>query len=125
MSEIFVPGRIIYGKNSLSGLRFGRHEHSLVLSDGGFTETRGFLSLVEDKCKRTSSKVSVLVNSNVQELYVHASEIYFSEEYDSITAVGNAETIDCAMLLSKESGAEFTAIPVCSACAATDFESER
>lgn len=125
MSEIFMPSHIVYGKNSLDRLSFNRSEHTLLISDGGFISTRGFLSAVEDKLKRSSSKVSVIENSDVQELYSHASEIYFSDEYDSVIAIGGAQVIDCAMLISKESNAHFTAIPFCSACAVTDFDSEK
>ena len=125
MSEIFVPARIIYGKGSVNRVTFGSRNHSLLISDGGFIATRGFLSMIEDRLKRSSSRVSLISTADVHELYSRASELYFSDEYDCVTAIGSGEIIDCGMLLSKESGAYFTAIPFCSACAVTDFESEK
>lgn len=122
MSEIFLPGKIIYGKDSLGRLSLDEHGHTLIISDGSFVETRGFLSAVTDRAKRTADKVSVIVNGNIGELYEHSSELFFSDEFDSIIAVGGAGVIDCAMLLSKESDSPFTAIPTCSACAVTDFD---
>lgn len=125
MPEIYMPSKIIYGKNSLNRLRFENHGHTLILSDGGFVQTRGFLSVVEEKCKRSCLRVSVLVNEDADELYSHASEIYFSDEFDSVTAIGGESVMDCAMLIAKESNSYFTAIPVCSPCAVTDFEGEK
>ena len=122
MPELLMPKRIIYGKNSLNKIKTERHEHTVIISDGGFLESRGFVHAVDSKLRKTSAQVSLIINGNVQELYRQAAELHFTNEIDSIVAIGGASVIDCGMLLSKESGAEFIAIPISSACGITDFE---
>lgn len=117
-----MPGRIIYGKNSLDKIRPERREHTILISDGGFLESRGFIRSAESKIKRVSAHVSTIINENPYELYRAAAEKYFSEEADCIVAIGSGSVIDCGMLLSHESKAEFIAVPTSSACAMTDFE---
>lgn len=125
MPEILMPKRIVYGKNAADKLSLGQSEHTLILSDGGFLKSRGFLKNIERQVRRTAADVSIIINENVHDLYTEAAEVYFSREADRIIAVGGAGVIDCAMLLSNESNADFTAIPVSSACAMTDFENGR
>lgn len=125
MPQLLMPGKIIYGKNSLDKIRPERPDHTILISDGGFLESRGFIHSAENRLKRVSSRVSIIINSNVHELYRKASEIYFSDEADCVVAIGSGAVIDCGMLLAKESNAEFIAVPVSSACAMTDFETGR
>lgn len=125
MPELLMPKKIIYGKNSLNKIQTERREHALIISDGDFLESRGFIHTAESRLKKQSSKVSLITNGNVHELYRNAAELHFADEIDSITAIGSACVIDCGMLLSKESGAEFIAVPSSSACGMTDFETGR
>ena len=122
MPELLMPKRIVYGKNSLNKIKTERHEHTVIISDGGFLESRGFIHAVDSKLKKFSAQVSLITDGNAQELYRQAAELHFINEIDSIVAIGGASVIDCGMLLSKESGAEFIAIPINSACGITDFE---
>lgn len=117
-----MPKKIIYGKNSLDKINTERREHTVIISDGGFLESRGFIHTAGSRLKKQSSKVSLIMNGNVHELYRQTAELHFADEIDSITAIGSAAVIDCGMLLSKESGAEFIAVPSGSACGMTDFE---
>lgn len=125
MPQLLMPGRIIYGINSLEKIRPSRLEHTIIISDGGFLESRGFIHTAESRIKRVSSHVSTVINPNPDELYRQAAEIYFTDEFDCVAAIGSAAVIDCGMLLSRESSAEFIAVPISSACAMTDFESGR
>lgn len=120
-----MPKRIVYGKNSLDKIKTERHEHTVIITDGGFLESRGFIHTIESRVKKTSSQVHLLINSNPQELYHQTAELYFTDEIDSIVAIGGASVIDCGMLLSKESESEFIAVPAGSACGITDFENGR
>lgn len=122
MPQLLMPNEIIYGKNSLDKIRPSRREHTIIISDGGFLESRGFIHTAENRIKRVCARVSTIINGNVHELYRTAAENYFADEADCITAIGGASVIDCGMLLASESGAEFIAVPVSSACAMTDFE---
>lgn len=123
MPQLLMPKKLIYGKKALEKIRPERFEHTIVISNGGFLEARGFLHCIESRLKRTASRISRVINDNAEEAYRLAFEIHLAEEIDCIIAVGSSEIIDCGMLLSKESGAEFIAVPVCSACGMTDFES--
>lgn len=125
MPELLMPKRIVYGKNSLNKIRTERHEHTVIISDGGFLESRGFIHKIDDKARKTSAKVSRIIDGNPQELYRQTAELHFADEIDSIIAVGGAGVIDCGMLLSGESGAEFIAVPAGAACGMTDFETGR
>ncbi|MCQ2485430.1 MAG: iron-containing alcohol dehydrogenase [Clostridia bacterium] len=125
MPQLLMPGKIIYGKNSLDKIRPERREHTIIISDGGFLETRGFIHSIENRIKRVSARVTTIINGNVHELYRMAAENYFSDEADCIVAIGSGAVIDCGMLLAQESNAEFIAVPVSSACAMTDFENGR
>ncbi len=122
MPQLLMPGRIIYGKGSLDKISPLRRDHTIIISDGGYLESRGFIHTAGDRIKRTSARVSTIINGNTDELYRTAAETYFADEADCITAIGSAAVIDCGMLLAHESGAEFIAVPVSSACAMTDFE---
>lgn len=122
MPQLLMPKEIIYGRNSIDKIRPARREHTIIISDGGFLESRGFIHAAENRIKRVSAKVSIIINDNADELYRMAAERYFADEADCIAAIGSASVIDCGMLLTHESGAEFIAVPVSSACAMTDFE---
>ena len=125
MPELLMPKKIIYGKNSLNKIQTERREHALIISDGDFLESRGFIHTADSRLKKRSARVSLITNSDAQELYRQTAELHFADEIDSITAIGGAAVIDCGMLLSKESGAEFIAVPSSSACGMTDFETGR
>lgn len=123
MPQLLMPGRIIYGAKALDKIHPKRLEHTVIISDGGFLESRGFIHQVENRVKRLSAKIDTIINGNRDELYRLAAEIHMADEIDCIISIGGGGIIDCGMLLSEESGAEFIAIPVSAACGMTDFES--
>lgn len=123
MPQILMPKKIIYGSNALDKIRPERFEHTIIISDGGFLESRGFIHSVQNRIKRIASHIDTVINPNIDELYRLAAEIHIADEIDCILAIGSAAVIDCGMILSNESGAEFIAVPVSAACGMTDFES--
>lgn len=122
MPEIYLPEKIIFGKDKIKEFRPESCEHAILICDSDIFQNRGFLETIKAKSTKIISHVSVVVNQNVFDLYNSAAEIFFSHEADLIIAAGSAAVIDCGMLLAHESGANFTAIPCCGACAMTDFE---
>lgn len=122
MPEIYLPQKIIFERNALARFSSGRAEKVLIVCDSSVMLDRMIPEFIKSKCLKTSSDVQTVFNPNIHELYNLASEAFFSNEADLIVALGNAGAIDCGMLLSHESGAEFTAIPCCCASSMTDFE---
>ncbi len=122
MPEIYLPEKIIFGKNKVPDFRPEACEHAILICDSDIFTNRGFLENIKHKSNKIIAQLSVVVNQNVNELYNSASEKFFSHEADLIIAAGSASAIDCGMLLSHESGAKFTAIPCCGASNITDFE---
>ncbi len=122
MPEIYLPEKIIYGKNTLRDFRPEACDHAILICDSDVFINRGFLDFIKTKSTKIIAQLTVLVNPNVNELYRAASEAFFENEAELIIAAGSASVIDCGMLLSQESGADFTAIPVCGASGITDFE---
>ncbi len=122
MPQIYLPEKIIFGKNTLERFRPDTCEHAILICDSDVFVNRGFLDLIKSKSIKIISQLSVLVNQNINELYKEASEAFFEKEADLIIAAGSAAAIDCGMLLSHESGADFTAIPCCGSSGITDFE---
>ncbi|MBR3836215.1 MAG: iron-containing alcohol dehydrogenase [Clostridia bacterium] len=122
MPEIHLPQKILFGKDKIKDFSPESCEHAIILCDSDVFQNRGFLEALRLKITKIISQVSLVVNSDVTALYNTASEIFFKKEADLIVAAGSAAAIDCGMLLSHQSKAEFTAIPCGSACAMTDFE---
>ncbi len=122
MPQIYLPEKIIFGKNNLEKLRPKECRHAILVCDSEIMLKRGFIEKISRKSNKIISQLSVLVNQNITELYNSASEIFFANEADLIIAVGSGAAIDCGMLLSHESGVDFTAIPCCCASSMTDFE---
>lgn len=122
MPEIYLPEKIIFGRNQLKKYRPESCEHAILICDSDIFLNRDFLEKIRVGITKMISQVSIVVNHDIHELYNAASDIYFKKEADLIIAAGSAASIDCGMLLSHESKVKFTAIPCCSACAMTDFE---
>lgn len=122
MPEIHLPKQIIFGKNQINEFSPDGCEHAIIICDSDIIQNRGFLEKIKIQGTKIISHVSIVVNSNVHELYKHASDTFFEKDVELIIAAGSGSAIDCGMLLSHQSKASFTAIPCCSACAMTDFE---
>lgn len=122
MPEIYLPQKIVFEKNALTRFSSGNAEKILIVCDSEILLNRGTVELIKNRCLQRSSDVQTVFDINPEALYGKASEAFFSNEADLIIAVGTAGAIDCGMLLSHESGAEFTAIPCCCASSMTDFE---
>lgn len=123
MPEIYLPEKIIFGKDKIKEFRPEGCEHAILICDSDIFQNRGFLETIKIKSTKIISHVSVVVNQNIFELYNAATEVFFSKEADLIVAAGSSAAIDCGMLLSHESKAKFAAIPCCGTCGMTDFES--
>ncbi len=122
MPEIHLPQKIIFERNTLEHFSAKRVDRTILICDSEIIKNRGTLEQLENRCRKYSSQVSTVFNTNVHELYNLASEEFFLDEAELIIAIGSAAAIDCGMLLTNESGADFTAIPCCCASAMTDFE---
>lgn len=122
MPEIHLPQKIIFERNALEHFSAKRVDRTILICDSEIIKNRGTLEQLENRCRKYSTQVSTVFNTNVHELYNLASEEFFLDEAELIVAIGSAAAIDCGMLLTHESGADFTAIPCCCACAMTDFE---
>ncbi len=122
MPEIYLPEKIIFGKNKLKDFRPEACDHAILICDSDIFVNRGFLDIIRTKSTKIISQLTVLVNQNINDLYRSATEAHLNNEADLIIAAGSAGAIDCGMLISHESGADFTAIPVCGASGITDFE---
>lgn len=122
MPQIYLPEKIVFGKNTIDEFRPDRCEHAIIICDSDIIQNRGFLEKIKTQSTKIISHVSTVVNSSVHELYNQASGIFFEKEAELIIAVGSAAAVDCGMLLSHEAKIKFTAIPCCGACAMTDFE---
>lgn len=122
MPEIHLPQKIIFERNAIEHFSFKRVERTILICDSEIIKNRGTLERLENKCRKFSAQVRTVFNTNVHELYNLASEEFFLDEAELIVAVGSSAAIDCGMLLTSESGADFTAIPCCCASTMTDFE---
>lgn len=122
MPEIHLPQKIIFERNTLEHFSAKRVDRTILICDSEIIKNRGTLEQLENRCRKYSTQVSTVFNTNVHELYNLASEEFFLDEAELIVAIGSAAAIDCGMLLTNESGADFTAIPCCCASAMTDFE---
>lgn len=122
MPEIHLPQKIIFERNAIEHLSFKRVERTILICDSEIIKNRGMLEQLESKCRKFSTQVRTVFNTNVYELYNLASEEFFLDEAELIVSIGSAAAIDCGMLLTNESGADFTAIPCCCASTMTDFE---
>ncbi len=122
MPEIYMPEKIIYGKDTLKSFRPDICDRAILICDSDILINRGFVDLIRKKSNKIISQLNIVVNQNINELYSSASEAFFNSEADLIIAAGSSSAIDCGMLLSYESGADFTAIPCCGASGMTDFE---
>lgn len=125
MPEIYLPGKIIFGRNKIDEFRPEGCEHAILICDSDVFQSRGFLEKIKNQSTKIISHVSTVVNSDIHRLYTQASDIFFEKEADLIIAAGSAAAIDCGMLLSHESRVKFTAIPCGGACAMTDFETSK
>ena len=122
MPEIQLPQKIIFEKNAIEHFSFKRVERTILICDSEIIKNRGTLELLENRCRKHSAQVRTVFSTDVRELYNLASEEFFLDEAELIVAIGSAAAIDCGMLLTNESGADFTAIPGCCASTMTDFE---
>ena len=122
MPEIHLPQKITFEKNAIEHFTFKRVERTILICDSEIIKNHGTLERLENRCQKNSTQVSTVFNTNVHELYNLASEEFFLDEAELIVAIGSAAAIDCGMLLTNESGADFTAIPCCCASTMTDFE---
>lgn len=122
MPEINLPGKIIFERNALNKFRPDAYERAIIISDSDIVANRSITDLIKNKSTKIISHVSVVVNTNIHELYRLASEEFFRKEAELIVAIGSGAAIDCGMLLSHEGGTKFTAIPCSCACSMTDFE---
>lgn len=123
MPEIYLPKKIIFKKNVLNEIRTESCSHALLISDSEALQNYGTIENLRLRISKSVPDVTVIINPDVQSLYSGAAEAFFSREAELIVAIGSASAIDCGMILSYESNAEFTAIPCCCASALTDFES--
>lgn len=122
MPEIYLPQKIVFERNAVNRFSSERAEKILIICDSAIMLDRMIPQLIRNRCLKSASDVNIIFNPNIYELYNQASETYFSNEAELIIAIGTGGAIDCGMLLSHESGAEFTAIPCCCASSMTDFE---
>lgn len=122
MSEIFLPQKIIYGDNSVKKFAHGGFEHVLMLSDKSEPTYESLLeSIRAELCKKIPC-VECIVESNLTDLRSQAISYISHSQPERLVAVGTAELIDAAMLISYQTGVEFTAVPLFSSCAMTDFD---
>ena len=122
MPEIYLPQKIVFERNALEHFSSGNAEKIIFICDSEILINRGTAELIKNRCLQRSSDVQTVFDTNLNSLYNRASEAFFSHEADLIIAAGTAGAIDCGMLISHESGADFTAIPCCCASSMTDFE---
>lgn len=124
MPEIFLPQKIAFGKDSLKDFSVKDYNNLLILSDGDESYNHYLLSM-EKALAKMISQPQLVVKKNRVDLLGEATEKINQYETDLIVAFGTAELIDTAMLLSYRTGADFVAVPTCSACAMTDFGDEK
>ena len=122
MPEIYLPGKIIFGKDNINKFHPEGCESAIIICDNDVFCDRGFLQKLQQQSTKMISHVRTVVNSNIHELYLQASEKFFEFDAELIIAAGGAAAIDCGMLLSHEGKTRFTAIPCCAASAMSDFE---
>ena len=122
MPEIYLPGKIVFGKDIINEFRPESCESAIIICDNDVFLNRGFLETVKNQSTKIISHVTTVVNSNVRELYAQASERFSEQDAELIIAAGGPSAIDCGMLLSHEGKTRFTAIPCCGASSMTDFE---
>ena len=122
MPEIFLPQSIAFGNDSLKSLRSKLNDSVLVISDSTDFQNTEFYNSSSQACLKMIPQDSIVVNQNIAELYDTSIKFISDKSPQNIIGIGKSETIDCAMLLSYQSGIDFTAIPYGCACGMTDFK---
>lgn len=122
MPEIHLPQKIIFGSKSSEKLANGGFGSVLLISDGGLPEFTNKIKSLEQKLLQKIPQVKTFIEPNSEKLYELSLTYVSAFEVDRIIAVGSAELIDSAMLLSYQSDIGFSAVPRFSSCAMTDFE---
>lgn len=122
MSEIFLPQKIIFGENAVKKYADGGFEHVLMLSDKAEPAYSQLIGDIRTEFSEKIPCISSLISNNIDYLRSQAISHISRSQPDRITAVGSAAVIDAAMLISYQTGVEFSAIPFFSSCAMTDFD---
>lgn len=125
MSEIYLPQRIIFGDESVKAFAQSGFESILIISNGGLPEKQGILKEFEQTLREKIPNVECIIGQSFGEIRDGAIKHISSCDIDRIIAVGSAELIDSAMLLSYQSGVDFAAVPYFSSCSMTDFDEAR
>ena len=122
MSEIYLPQRIIFGDEATKSFAQSGFESVLVISNGGLPEKQGVLKELERTLREKIPQVEFIIGQDFGSVRDDAIKHLSSNDIDRIIAVGSAELIDSAMLLSYLSGVDFAAVPYFSSCSMTDFD---
>lgn len=121
MNEIFLPQKITYGENSLSRLSPQKYSSPLIVSD--YTETgREYIDSTVKTLSKIISYPHIVVKKNMTELIENATDVICGNDVDLIIAVGSAQVMDAAALLSYRTGSDYIAVPESALTAMTDFD---
>lgn len=122
MPEIYLPQTVAFKNDSMKLLRREFENPVLIISNSNDFQNTEFYSTSDQACLKMIPQDSIIVNENVVELYDKALKFISDKNPQKIIGIGKGEIIDCAMLLSYQSGIDFIAVPFGCACGMTDFK---
>ncbi len=122
MSEIFLPQIIAFGNDSLKSLHHELDESAIIVSKNHDFINAEFYNSSNRACFKIIPQENIIVNENINELYDSAIKFISDKNPTKIIGIGSSDIIDLAMLLSYQSGIQFSAVPYGCACGMTDFQ---